>query len=258
MKKKLLLFSVISIFVMVFVGLVLAHEDSSNMQGSNQGTEDSQSDKLENDLKDDLGKLKEKNLDKSSKTKEKETIKADVLTKLKKVVENLIDRAIKKYQRLRERVSNMKVIADDKKQTIYAKIDAEIAKLNQEKQAIENASTIEEVRALLAGIKQDMKDNKDLIEATVKEIHANHLANIVDKLRTILADLDSQISALKSQGKDVAELENLSGQAKTLLDSAATEAKSYDFKKAKEDILNARMKMIGIASKIKALKGEEE
>lgn len=254
MRKKIMLSAMVVFTVLFFAGLAVAVETNTgnstdeNVESPIKGRKDNVNGMI-NMLKEEKARGRDAKI---------EQRRAEILSKVKEMATEAVNKVIAKYERLKERVKNMKVISEDRKEQIYTKIDEQIAKLNAQKEKISSTTTVEEVRQIMISVRKELKNTKEAVMAVVREIHSTHLSNIVDKLQNILERLDTKISDLKSQGKDVSNLESLSQEAKTLLESAEQKARDYDFKGAKKDILDARHKMIEITQGINELKEKDE
>lgn len=247
MKKKLIVLAVLALFF-ISSGAVLAFENEGmgpdagqqpNIQNQGAGTD------IKNKVQEMKNAAKEK----------KEQIRQDILVRAKKAATNAIERAIAKYGKVKTRVQNMPNISAEKKAEVTAKIDAEITKLQSAKARVAAATTVQEVKTVMAEVKAQIKSSINAVKEVVAAIHATHLGNMVDKLNNILTKLTAKVTELKNDGKDVTAMEELEKKAKQYLDDAKADISGNEFKSAKNNLLEARKALVELAQKIKAEKG---
>lgn len=184
----------------------------------------------------------------------RETIKAEILEKTKKVAMKAIDRSLSRYQKVADRVSEMPNISETEKAGVRMQIAADIEKLKLLKARVEAATTVEEVRSVMTELRTTLKVSKTAVAAKVDAIHATRLQGVTTKLTTILEKLSAKVSDLKNSGKNVAELEVIEASAKSKIETARTLIAANKLPEAKESILEARKSLIELAQKIKAEK----
>lgn len=184
--------------------------------------------------------------------------KKETLERVRTKALSAVERAIKRFEKLKTRIEGMKVISDDRKDNVYLKIDEQIQKLQALKEKISQASTIEEIKDHLKNLRAIVKNSKDQISAVVKEIHATHLSNILEKINGILEKFDSKIDELKSENKDATKLEELSSEIKDSIEITKENISNYEFKKAKENILSIRKNLNEMAKLFKSLDNNQE
>lgn len=248
MKKKFLILAVLALFFASSSAvLALESEGMGPDAGTKQNTS-TQNQGVGSEIKNRIQEWKN-----ASKEK-KDQILQDILARAKKAATNAIDRAITRFNKVKDRVQKMPNISAENKAAVVAKIDSEIAKLQTAKAKVTAATTTAEVRAVMTEVKTQIKESVNGVKLVVAAIHATHLENIVNKLNTILEKLTARVNELKNQGKDVSELETITNRVKSSLESAKANIAANQFKTAKENILEARKQLVELSQKIKAMK----
>jgi hypothetical protein len=247
MKKYL----IASVFVLALLpGIVLGVETTGNGE-KNEPKKQEVRDETSEDLKVKIKEMKE------TKTALKEKLKSEILEKVKTRAEKAVDKAIAKYEKTKSKVQKMPNISAENKLAIVAKIDEAIANLESLRAKIALANTSEEVKAIMAEVKTQMKSGYKVVKAAVSAIHATRLTEITAKLASVLDKLTAKVVELKTAGKDVVEMDKLVLKAKTEISDANAKITTGDLDQAKERALAARETLREISQKIKAEKGGE-
>jgi len=150
----------------------------------------------------------------------------------------------------------MKNIADDLKTELNVKINARIDALEGKKDAIEAATTKEEVKAALGESQKELRNTKDIIKDVVTAIHKTHLQNIITRLEKVLTKLEEKANRLSDEKK--AEADALITQAKSYLSEAKTNIAAGNLKDAKANIKNAHKAIAQLLSKAKVQKTDNK
>jgi hypothetical protein len=149
---------------------------------------------------------------KEAKDEDKDEIRKDVLTKVKERANKAIANAIKKYEKVKEKVREAENITEDKKTEIIAKIDAQIASMNELKTQVQAAVTVEEVKAVMVQVKTRFKYSLGLVRQEIKGVHTDKLNEIVGKLTSLHEKLTAKVSAM-ADGEEKTSLDILLSKA---------------------------------------------
>jgi hypothetical protein len=179
------------------------------------------------------------------------------LTRSKELAKNRIDNIIARFNRIKTRVNNMKVISAELKTELGTKIDAQVTILNNQKAKIDSATTLAEVKTVMAEVKTQVKSSAGIVKEVVAAIHTTHLNGIVTRLTEVLDKLSGTITDQKSAGKDMTAAEKLQTAATTSLEEATAKIKAGDFKAAKTAIVAARQNLVDLAQQLKDVTEEE-
>lgn len=148
-----------------------------------------------------------------------EKSKEELILKTKEYLERAIDHSISSLNILKSRVEdseNKGVIPFD----ASGNIDAHIARLEQLRTKVQQATTTEEFRDAY----KELKDLWIKIRLETRYYYAivlNHrIDNFITKADGVSAKIDSEIQKLKSQGKDTTKLEDMAARFNELVNEA--------------------------------------
>ena len=176
---------------------------------------------------------------------EKEKLKAKNLEQAKKKVNEAIDRAIRKLNKIKDRVKNMPTVANDLKTRLNSKLDEWISKLNSRKAAVNAATTKDELKSAMEGFKADVKEAKRIIKDIVEAIHKTHLQKVIAKIEAFIPKIEEKVAAITDASKkaEATELVNNAkaqiANAKTITDAGKIEEARKAIKQAYWDLKNA-------------------
>lgn len=247
MKKKLLLFTFLAT-MLVLVPVAFAQVQTSTTDQETQQTKEKN--QLMESFKKSLTDLKKSRIELRTEKREQ------VLARVKKLAENRISNIIERYERIKTRIADMKVISESEKAGLTSKIDTEITKLQTQNTNVENAATIAEIKVIMAEVKLQVKNSNSIVKEIVESIHVTHLNDIATRLEKILVSLTERVEALKTAGKDVTAMEALETKAQENIDTARTKVTDGDMKAAKESLVAARLNLVDLLQKVNAAEGK--
>jgi hypothetical protein len=157
--------------------------------------------------------------------------------------------AIKKYEKVKEKVGEAENITEEKKTEILAKIDAQIASMNELKTQVQAAVTVEEVKAVMIQVKTRFKYSLGLVRQEIKGVHADKLNEIVGKLTNLHEKLTVKVAAMTA-GEEKTSLELLLSKGESFIVNAKAKITSGDLEDAKEDLESAKETLKEVASKL--------
>lgn len=121
---------------------------------------------------------------------------------------------------MRVRIENTNALGEDEKENILAKIDSYIQTLEDKKGDIDSAGSMEELREIAKGIKDEWNESRSLVKEIAGKILTTKLDRIIEKGEGVSTRIDEKIDLLKDQGKDTTELEELRDDYNSLLEKA--------------------------------------
>lgn len=176
------------------------------------------------------GTLKEKQAQLREKIEsKKDTLKEKALEKAKTRIANIIEKTIKKLERIKKRVANMKAISGDLKTELNITIDRKISTLNKIKNTAQTATTKEELESAMNSFREELKNTKNIIKDSVEAIHTTHLENIIEKIEALVPKIEKRIEdipdpSLKKEAEElISKTETQLAEAKTQLASGSLE-----------------------------------
>lgn len=259
MLEKILKTTITLTFVFSFVGIALANHHPMPVALVQDETGDDHSDGNlhSDDITDDdsgiTGDINQRRLDIETKKKElqeareekKAEIKEDILTKAKTAAEKGVESTIKKLNKIKEKVVKLKIVNESLKEDLNAKIDERIELLEDEKDKVLDAETADEVRAIMKSVHTEIRNTVDIIKDIVASIHETHLLSIIDRMQSILDDVDVKV---ENPSKELIEL--VSG-TQALLADAKINTESGEYKEAKRDLKEIHKLLGKVIKKVK-------
>lgn len=173
--------------------------------------------------------------------------------KRKEVLVRLIEVEIKHFNNTADRVAQMPNITSEIKAQLKTAIDNAVQKLNDEKTKVQAATTDDDVKTLAKETKDLFKTHREIVKKIVTGIHASKESSLISKAEERLAAIETKISELKAQGKNVSELETILAAAKTDLASAKEKLSQKSFTEANDLLKSVYEKFKSIAEKAKTL-----
>ncbi len=173
--------------------------------------------------------------------------------KRKEVLTRLIDLEIKHFNNTAERVAKMPNITAEIKAQLKTAIDNAVQKLNDQKTKIQAAANDEEVKTLAKETKDLFKTHREIVKKIVAAIHASKESKFISKAEERALAIETKISELKAQGKNVSELETILAAARADISAAKEKLTQKSFKEANDLLKKAYEKFKSIAEKAKAL-----
>jgi hypothetical protein len=129
---------------------------------------------------------------KAARTEQRAELETQLIERVKLKANGEIDRIAARYDRLIALVDKLKVVSDDRKMEFETKVTNAKNELLEYKTKVEEATTVQEVRAVMTDLRTKAKGNSALVKEMVSAIHATHLDNIVAKLTAILDKLETK------------------------------------------------------------------
>lgn len=182
------------------------------------------------DLKTERAELKEK--------RRLETAEA-----AKKVATKRIENLIKRYNAMVTRIEKMSSIDAEQKALVTTKIKAQIANLEALKAELASAKTVDEVKAVMAKVKEQAKKGQELVKEVVAAIHASHYTKVAERLLEILAKLEPKATT--------PEMDKMVISIKAKIDTAKVNITEKKFDEARKNLQSARLEMVKLAGEIK-------
>lgn len=238
----LILFSLLGLPVFIYAHAEESPRDSRSETSDIGNPLDNMRERRE-EIKKQVEEMRNKSGEKKEKAKE------IVLAKIKQAALKAIDSTINKLNRIKNRVSKMKVISDDQKAELNSKIDARIEVLRSTRGTVEAATTKEEVRAALGESQKEVRSTLEIVKNIVEAIHKTHLENIVERLKKVLEKLETKAKDLEET--DGENVDSLITEANSAIASANSDISAGNLKEAKENIKRAHKLIRKILSAIK-------
>jgi hypothetical protein len=244
MKKKLLLLMVAFVVAPVAVYAITGDSDQPVTQNTNS-TKQSGNDV--SSLKDKIQALR------SERMSQREEKRAEIVADAKKIAASHLEHMVTRFEAIKKRLLNMKVVSAEDKESISLKIDTEIDKLNSYKTEIEAAKTAAEVRAVMVKVRLQAKSSLGIVKGIVAAIHEEHLLDVADRITKIATKIKTEIDTLAAAGKDTNSLSANYNKALGLITQSRELASSGDYKGARAKLVESRLALIEVLNDIKTL-----
>jgi len=143
--------------------------------------------------------------------------KMEVKKGVKQHLANTVDLIDNSLARLKERVSDSKVMSDADKQSALSQIDELEQKLTDEKEkvtALGDEVTNEDLRNAVKDLKGMWQDVRKLQQRIVADLVSSQLTHLAEKHKEYGNSLEARITELQAKGADVTKLQTLLDQFK--------------------------------------------
>ncbi|RJQ15786.1 hypothetical protein C4573_06565 [Candidatus Woesearchaeota archaeon] len=118
----------------------------------------------------------------------------EAIAKAKEHLLNLADKEIALLEKLKTRVEQNENIDDEKAQEILEEIDERIAALTQAKEAVQDATTKDELKEAAEAILENWKDIKELLKVHTYQLYHSRVGEILQRATMLERKLDNLLA----------------------------------------------------------------
>jgi len=257
MKIKSSLITIVMLFAIGIPGVSIAEITDSEFKDTLKRLRESRQE-FKNEREKESSETREINkaqrqIDREAAQQRREEARAEMEAKRKEVLLKSVDLQIAWFERVKERVEKMPNINNDLKTRLVEEVNLAISDLVAKKTSIQGAAGKEAIKTLAKEIKELFKVKHEAVKNIVDAIHASRTSDTVTKAEDRAAVIKARLEEMKSDGKNVAELEALLVLAQEDILNAQNAAGQNKFKEANEALKDAYQKFREISQKAKEL-----
>lgn len=256
MKKtaKIIVFILmIAIFLLPLMALASSPEEGSRreqkerreLREENRTKEKEEEQKIGDYVKERTKNIKEKD------AAERAKIRAEVTLKIQERLKAVIEKAIKRYEKVKIQIQNSN-LSEEEKNKVTVQLDEQIVKLNLLLVEVDGIENVNELRTTIKRVRADFKVSLGLVRQSIKGVLEDRLNEIVEKLERAHTR-SSEVVAGLPEGAQKEELKILLKEAETQIEVAKNYINMGSFFEARESLGLARESLSEVALSINDL-----
>lgn len=145
-----------------------------------------------------------------------------LFTNAKELALRIQEYAMNWIEGVKSRVMSSDALSQTQKDRLLASLNATGEKLNQNKQSLENATNLDEVKRSLVSMQENIRNSKNAMTAEQWETIDDSLSTVVDKAVNIYREMIQDLQKLKTAGAPTKNLE-------PIIENYATELEKLEF-----------------------------
>ncbi len=185
-------------------------------------------------------------------------LRREAKLKAKNTLKNITERILNVLSKLKERIESSGI---ENKEGALNEINVAIEKINAAKEkviALTNESTKDEVRAAISGLREALKDAKELIRKYhSKTITEQRLRNAINRFTKLAQNIENRLNRFEVRDYDFSDLKALLVDLRKELDNAKTDLDAGNKESSLGYLKNAHQITLSILRQFRAGIGEK-
>lgn len=143
-----------------------------------------------------------------------------ILANRKNLLSNYLEKSISRLNQLKTRIKGSKNFTSDSQTSLANTIDQDVADLNTQKDAVQSANSVSELKNIAVSLKDKIQQIKSDLRTQIYQTHKIKYEKIIENLQKHEDSVQKYLTSLQQKGHNTSAVENLLVQSKNELSLA--------------------------------------